>query len=173
MSIDDDKVSKQISYLLRHKRRYTDDRGFVSVEKVLFDTGITFEDLVRIVNEDKKQRYSFNEDFSEVRANQGHSTGIKIELECKTPPDILYHGTATRFLNSIKGGGILKMSRDYVHLSSNLETAIQVEKRHGDPVVLEVDAKHMHEDGIPFYLSQNGVWLVDKVDREYFKVRYV
>ena len=140
------------------------------MSKLIEDIGITYNDLCRIVKEDDKKRYSFSEDRKYIRANQGHSTRINLELKEAIPPDILYHGTADRFLKSILKEGIKKMSRDYVHLSEDMETAYKVGSRHGKSFVLQIDAKKILEDGNKFYLSENGVWLVDRVLVKYIEV---
>ncbi len=126
--------------------------------------------LEEIVRTDNKQRYSFNEDKTLIRANQGHSIPVDVELEEKQPPQYLYHGTAERFLDSIMSDGLKPMSRLYVHLSQDKETAVKVGKRHGSPVVLKIKAEEMWKDGIKFYLSQNGVWLTKYVDNKYIVV---
>ena len=104
-----------------------------------------------------------------IRANQGHSIPVDVELEEQEPPEVLYHGTALRFLESIQKQGLLPMSRLYVHLSGDVETAQAVGKRHGRPVVLKVHSGDMHRDGHKFFRSQNGVWLAKKVDVGYFE----
>jgi putative RNA 2'-phosphotransferase len=120
-----------------------------------------------IVKTNNKQRYEYNEDETLIRARQGHSIKVDVNLSESTPPDILYHGTATRFLDSILEKGIVKGNRLYVHLSKDEETATTVGARHGKPYVLKIDAKKMYEDGIKFYLSNNNVWLTDFVDAKY------
>ena len=127
------------------------------------------ETLEEIVRTDNKGRYSFNDSKTLIRANQGHSIPVDVELKEIVPPNILFHGTATRFLDSIKQQGIKSMSRLYVHLSEDLETAIKVGDRHGDCVVLIIDTKKMSNDGIKFYLSENGVWLTKYIDWKYVK----
>lgn len=104
-----------------------------------------------------------------IRARQGHSVNVDVELKEMTPPDVLYHGTAETSVDAIMKEGILKMNRIHVHLSQTVETAINVGKRHGNPAVLRINARQMHEDGIKFYLSNNGVWLTDFVDPMYFE----
>jgi putative RNA 2'-phosphotransferase len=125
------------------------------------------DELKEIVATNNKQRFEFSEDMNRIRARQGHSIYVDVELEEKLPPDTLYHGTAKAFLDSIMEKGIIKGNRLYVHLSSTKETATNVGKRHGEPVVLEIDAKRMAEDGHRFFLSRNGVWLTDYVDSKY------
>lgn len=174
-----DKLSVFISLVLRHKPDAAhitlDEHGWANVEELLNginNTGrkIDMEILEEIVATDNKQRYSFNQDKTLIRANQGHSIPVDVELEEREPPEFLYHGTATRFLDSIMNEGLKPMSRLYVHLSKDTETALKVGKRHGDPVILEICSRDMYKDGNKFYLSENGVWLTDKVDVKYFKV---
>jgi putative RNA 2'-phosphotransferase len=129
--------------------------------------GITLEDLKEIVTTNNKQRFKFNDDYSKIRANQGHSIKVDVELKETEPPAILYHGTASRFIQSIKDGGLVAKSRLYVHLSADKETALKVGRRHGSPVVLTLNAAKMREDGFTFYLSENGVWLTESVPAEY------
>lgn len=125
--------------------------------------------LEEIVRTDYKQRYSFNEDKTLIRANQGHSIPVDVELKEEGPPEFLYHGTADRFIKAIMEEGLKPMSRLYVHLSKDMETANKVGKRHGNPVILKVHSGQMRREGIQFYLSENGVWLTKKVDVKYLK----
>lgn len=173
-----DNLSKYISMVLRHRPKEAgirlDEHGWANVEALIagMNAGgrkIDRETLEEIVRTDKKQRYSFNEDKTLIRANQGHSIPVDVELAKQVPPEYLYHGTAVRFLESIRQQGLLPMSRLYVHLSGDVETAHVVGKRHGRPVILKVHSSDMHRDGIPFYQSQNGVWLVKKVDAKYLE----
>ena len=113
--------------------------------------------LEEIVKTDEKQRYAFNDDKTLIRANQGHSIPVDVELEQKTPPDMLWHGTGEKYVTSIERQGLLPKSRLYVHLSADYDTAIKVGSRHGRPVVYEVNAGAMAADGYDFYLSANGV----------------
>ena len=124
--------------------------------------------LERIVRENNKRRYAFSEDHTKIRANQGHSIPVDVELREEKPPRYLYHGTATRFLPAIQGEGIRRMGRQYVHLSGDFETAMAVGKRHGIPVVITIDAAAMARDGVTFYRSENGVWLCEHVPARYF-----
>lgn len=174
-----DKLSIFISLILRHKPDAAgiqlDEHGWANVDELLNginNTGreIDINVLEEIVKTDNKQRYSFNEDKSLIRANQGHSIPVDVELKEQQPPQYLYHGTADRFLNSIVSEGLKPMSRLYVHLSKDEETAVKVGKRHGKPVVLKIRAEEMWNDGIKFYLSQNGVWLTKYVDKKYMDV---
>ena len=169
-------ISKFISLILRHKPEAIgislDSHGWADVNELIEgvakqNKGFNMTMLEEIVRTDNKQRYSFNDDKTKIRANQGHSVKVDVELEEKEPPAILYHGTATRFLGSITKQGLLPMSRLYVHLSKDMETATKVGTRHGSPVILEVDAEKMYKDGYKFYLSDNGVWLTKEVPSIY------
>lgn len=174
-----DKLSIFISLILRHKPETIgiklDDYGYADVNELIEkinNTGrnINIEILEQIVKEDNKQRYSFNDDRSKIRANQGHSINIDVELKELEPPEYLYHGTATRFLDNIKNEGIIKQSRLYVHLSRDIDTAIKVGKRHGVPVVLKINTGKMYENGYKFYLSENNIWLCKYIPFEYVEI---
>ncbi|EGT5447322.1 TPA: RNA 2'-phosphotransferase [Clostridioides difficile] len=171
-----DKLSVFISLILRHKPEIIgiklDDYGYADVNELIEkinNTGrnINIEILEQIVKEDNKQRYSFNDDRSKIRANQGHSINVNVELRELEPPRFLYHGTATRFLDNIKKEGIVSKSRLYVHLSNDIDTAVQVGKRHGVPVVLKINTGKMYENGYKFYLSENNIWLCKYIPFEY------
>lgn len=160
--------SKRLALLLRHDKSYPfDAHGWREVSDLITNHGYTMDELKEIVATNNKQRYEFSEDMTRIRARQGHSVHVDVELEEKTPPDVLYHGTAKAFLDSIIEKGIVRGNRLYVHLSETIETATNVGKRHGDPIVLVIDAKRMAEDGLHFFLSRNGVWLTDYVDSKY------
>jgi putative RNA 2'-phosphotransferase len=162
------KKGKQLSFLLRHDTEYRfDEHGYREVLDLVQNHGFTKDEIVELVETNDKQRYEFNDDKSKIRARQGHSVNINVDLKETLPPDVLFHGTATRFLDSIIEKGILKMSRNYVQLSENIDTATEVGKRHGKPVILTVNTKAMREDGIKFYLSNNNVWLTEFVDSKY------
>jgi putative RNA 2'-phosphotransferase len=171
--MNDTKVSKFLSLVLRHKPSAAnlslDEHGWADVETLLKQTSFTLfndstsfaiSDLERIVKEDSKGRYSFSEDKKKIRANQGHSINVDVQLKENSPPEVLYHGTANKFLTSIFTNGIKKMSRQYVHLSDNYETALKVGSRHGTPVVLSIRTKLINRK---FLLSENGVWLIDHI----------
>lgn len=167
-----DKLSIFISLILRHKPEVIgitlDQHGWADVEALIDGINnsghsITFDQLKKIVAEDAKGRYSFNSDDTFIRANQGHSMLVDVELIELKPPEILFHGTATRFLDNIRTEGIRPMSRQYVHLSEDIDTAINVGKRHGKPVALLVKSMAMYKDGYQFFRSDNGVWLTKKV----------
>jgi putative RNA 2'-phosphotransferase len=130
---------------------------------------IDMDILERIVEEDKKQRYSFNEDKSLIRANQGHSIPVDVELEELTPPDTLYHGTGKKYTASIDVQGLISKSRLYVHLSEDEITAKKVGSRHGKPVIYRVNCREMSDEGFKFYRSVNGVWLTKEVPVKYLE----
>lgn len=162
------KQGKKLSYLLRHDQSYAfDEHGWREVSDLMANHGFTLEVLREIVATNNKQRYEFSEDMTRIRARQGHSIRVDVELAEAMPPDILYHGTAKSFVESIMSQGIQKGKRLYVHLSTTIDMATKVGERHGEPVVLAIDAKRMHEDGIKFFLSRNNVWLTEFVDVKY------
>lgn len=169
------KKSKELAYLLRHnpKSLVIEQDGWTNVDLLLEEMGIEKDFLETIVKEDSKGRYSFNEDRSKIRANQGHSIDVKINFKKAMPPTKLYHGTKLMLYATIRKNGILKMNRQYVHLSADMETAREVGRRHAkkekDVVVFEIDTKKMVKDKIDFYISENGVWLTDTVHPRYIK----
>lgn len=174
-----DNLSVFISLVLRHKPDTAgiqlDEHGWANVKELIQgvnSTGrrIDMERLENIVATDEKGRYSFNEDKTLIRANQGHSVLVDVELKEQEPPEVLYHGTADRFLNSIQTEGLKPMNRLYVHLSKDKETAVKVGKRHGKPAILKVNSGKMFRAGNKFYLSENGVWLTKSVSAEYFSI---
>lgn len=170
-------MSKFISLILRHKPESIgitlDEHGWADVGELIAGINSTpgneidIETLEEIVRSDEKQRYSFNDDHSLIRANQGHSIAVDVELEEKTPPDVLWHGTGEKYVPSIDVQGLIPKSRLYVHLSKDTETARKVGSRHGRPVIYSVDCRKMSEDGYKFYISVNGVWLTKCVPPEY------
>lgn len=169
-------TSQFISLVLRHKPEAAgitlDEHGWADVEALISgacENGVPLdkETLDEIVRTDNKQRYSFNEDGTLIRANQGHSIPVDVELEEKMPPDVLYHGTGEKYVSSIEKQGLIPKSRLYVHLSSDVDTAKKVGSRHGKPVIYTVDCRKMSEDGYRFFLSANGVWLTKSVPTEY------
>ena len=173
-----DNMSRFISLVLRHDPGAAyitlDERGWADVEELLAGinkTGrrIDMDILDEIVATDSKQRYSFNEDKTLIRANQGHSIPVDVELKEQEPPEFLYHGTAVRFLDSIWKEGLKPMSRLYVHLSTEIDVALSVGKRHGSPAVLKVHSGDMYREDCKFYLSENGVWLTKTVNTRYFE----
>ncbi|MCD8008668.1 MAG: RNA 2'-phosphotransferase [Clostridiales bacterium] len=170
-------TSKYLSLILRHKPEVIgitlDEHGWAEVDELIAGVSrtrpLTMETLEQIVREDEKQRYSFNEDKTLIRANQGHSIPVDVELEEVEPPKLLYHGTGHRFTASIDAQGLLRQSRLYVHLSADYATAKKVGQRHGKPVVYRVRSGKMHADGFQFYRSVNGVWLTKAVPARYLE----
>ena len=165
-------VGIKISYLLRHNPEdlNMDKNGWVYVDDLLKKVNITFEKLVDIVETNDKKRFSFNDTETKIRANQGHSINVDVELKQKIPPKYLYHGTASRNVKNIKKKGLSKMKRNHVHLSSDYDTALDVAKRYCKndvPHIFKIDTYPMIVDGVKFYLSENGVWLVDFVNNKY------
>jgi len=171
-------TGKFLALLLRHKPEVLnldmDENGYVSVEELIEKASKEYElnrDILdEIVITDNKQRFSYNGDKSKIRASQGHSVNVDVNLKEETPPDILFHGTSERFKESILEKGLLPMTRLYVHLSKDKDTAYNVGKRHGLPVIIyEVDCAQMVKDGYKFYLSDNKVWLTKEVPYKYLK----
>lgn len=168
-------TSKFLSLILRHKPEVIgitlDEHGWADVSKLI--EGISkkhpfdMKTLEKIVAEDSKQRYSFNKDKTLIRANQGHSIPVDVELEKKYPPNVLWHGTGEKYAELIDKQGLLPKSRLYVHLSGDYDTAVKVGSRHGKPIVYEVNAAQMQQDGYDFFQSVNGVWLIKTVPVKY------
>ena len=172
-------TSKFIALILRHRPESVgitlDEHGWADVDELIEGinrSGGHFLDrdlLEEIVRKDEKQRYSFNEDHTLIRANQGHSIPVDVELEEKTPPDILWHGTGEKYTSSIDVRGLIPKGRLYVHLSLDIDTATKVGSRHGKPVIYQVDCRKMAEDGYKFFLSANNIWLTKEVPAGYLK----
>ncbi len=170
-------TSKFISLILRHKPETIgislDEHGWAKVDELIAGVSKTrrfdMDILEEIVRTDEKKRYSFNEDKTLIRANQGHSVSVDVELKEAAPPEILFHGTGEKFVASIDEQGLISKRRLYVHLSKDYETAVKVGSRHGKPVVYNVKAGEMHRDGFKLYLSENGVWLTKKVSVKYLE----
>ncbi|MBD2462452.1 RNA 2'-phosphotransferase [Oscillatoria sp. FACHB-1407] len=172
-------VSKYLSKHLRHTPEALGltlaPGGWVDVDELLSACAarqfpITRAELEAVVANSDKQRFSFDETKTRIRANQGHSVEVDLQLEPQTPPDVLYHGTGEKSVPLIVRSGLVKMSRHHVHLSRDVETAHKVGMRHGRPVIFEVDSAAMQQAGFVFYCSANGVWLVDEVPAQYLKV---
>lgn len=172
------KTSKFISLILRHNPGVIgielDSHGWADTKELISGISqaghkINMDILENIVKTDEKGRYSFNEDKTKIRANQGHSIKVDVDLQEKEPPEILYHGTAEGFVENILKEGLKPMGRLYVHLSSDTDTAIKVGQRHGKPVVFKIHSGRMYKDGVKFYLSENNVWLVKNVERKYLE----
>ncbi len=162
-------VSKFLSYVLRHKPEsiglQIDPEGWASIQEIIEKSSIPIdlEILHTVVATSDKNRFSISGDGNFIRANQGHSIGINLGLLPTEPPEFLFHGTATRFIESIKSQGLLPKNRQYVHLSGDTEVALSVGKRHGKPIVLKISALTLHQSGHRFYKSDNGVWLTPSV----------
>ena len=172
--------SKFLSLVLRHEPQkiglHLDDAGWASVQDLLrcladARKSMSLQRLEHIVAQDSKQRFSFSEDGQRIRANQGHSIAVELGLPEQVPPDVLHHGTATRFLDSILREGLTKQSRHHVHLSEDLTVAGTVGRRYGKLVILDVDTQRMRDNGHVFYRSDNGVWLTDAVPPQFLKAR--
>lgn len=172
MEKDLTQISKFLSLVLRHNPGlidlHLDSGGWAAVDELLAKATmagrtISREQLATVVAENNKQRFRFSDDGTRIRANQGHSIPVALDLVALEPPAILYHGTAIRFTDSIRQHGLIKGSRQHVHLSADVETAHKVGQRHGKPIVLTVDALAMHHAGYFFYRSENGVWLTEHI----------
>jgi len=172
------RASKFLSLVLRHQPKTAhitlDSAGWTGVDELLQGCAkarrtINREQLQHIVDTNAKKRFEFSPDGKRIRASQGHSVEVDLNYEPKVPPAILYHGTAMRFLDSIREQGLLKMQRHHVHLSAETKMTMQVGARHGKPVLLTILASIMHEAGHNFYLSTNGVWLVEHVPPNFIR----
>lgn len=172
-------LCKEISYALRHApweyELEMDEEGFAPLSQLLYAINeeskypkvIEENDIFHVMELSDKKRLEISGE--KIRALYGHSIPMHIKKEKAEPPDVLYHGTAKRFLSSIKEQGLLPMSRQYVHLSVDLETAMQVGKRHdSEPVILKIDAKSAYNSGIKFYIGNDKVWLCDRIPCNYF-----
>jgi putative RNA 2'-phosphotransferase len=166
------KTSKFLSLVLRHEPERVGlklgEAGWVSVEDFLravnrSGVSLTLEQLQHIVATSDKKRFAFSEDGLRIRASQGHSVDVDLQYEPQKPPELLYHGTASRFIDSIRTSGLQRMARHHVHLSAETSVTVQVGARHGKPVLLTIRAGEMYRAGHLFYRSANGVWLVAHV----------
>jgi putative RNA 2'-phosphotransferase len=171
-------LSKFLSLILRHKPEVIgitlDEYGWADVTELLEKMNqsgkqVELEQLKEVVAGNDKQRFTFDDTFQRIRANQGHSIPIKLELSPIQPPDILFHGTAEKNITSIMEKGLLKGKRQHVHLSVDEDTAVKVGQRYGKPVVLVIDTASMAREGHLFYRSKNGVWLTEHVPPVYIK----
>ncbi|HRQ42590.1 MAG TPA: RNA 2'-phosphotransferase [Chloroflexota bacterium] len=172
-------ISKFLSLVLRHRPEKIglrlDEAGWTPVADLLqacnrHGFALSLAELQAVVANNDKARFSFNEDGSLIRANQGHSIAVNLGYEPVAPPEYLFHGTAVRFLAAIQIQGLLKAQRHHVHLSPDVTTARQVGQRHGREIILKVHSGAMHRDGHTFYRSANGVWLVEAVPPCYLEV---
>ncbi|AWM13530.1 RNA 2'-phosphotransferase [Flavobacterium sediminis] len=175
---DAKEISKFLSLILRHAPQtiqlQLDENGWASVNELItksnqFGKELDEEILDYVVKNNDKKRFVFNEDKTKIRASQGHSIEVELDLKEAHPEHFLYHGTVAKFLEAIQKEGLQKMSRQHVHLSRDKETATKVGSRRGKPIILSIDAPKMIADGYSFYLSENGVWLTDHVPVEYIK----
>ena len=164
--------SKWLSKHLRHSPQKVglvlEEGGWVAIADLLRAANdnhlsLTRAQLQEVVKSNDKQRFSFDSTGTKIRANQGHSVAVDLQLQTQTPPDILYHGTAEKNRAAIMEQGLHKGRRHHVHLSRETQVAVQVGSRHGNPLVLTIDALGMHAAGFDFYRSDNGVWLVESV----------
>jgi len=170
---DKKRISKFLSLVLRHQPELIDlslnENGWAEVNELMEKSKrkqivFSFSQLEEIVKTNDKQRFAFNSDKSKIRANQGHSVKtVDLQLEAVKPPEFLYHGTVTKFIDAIKTTGLQKQSRQHVHLSADRATATTVGSRRGTPVILNIRALEMYNNGYTFYRSENKVWLTDHV----------
>ncbi|MDF0495429.1 RNA 2'-phosphotransferase [Bradyrhizobium yuanmingense] len=176
MPINDTQLSKFLSLVLRHQPEtiglVLDSQGWASIDDLIAKAnaaGTTFgrDDLLRVVAESDKKRFSLSPETDRIRAAQGHSVSVELGLAPQKPPSILYHGTATRFVEAILSEGLKPQARQQVHLSSDEATAQRVGQRHGKPHIFKVDAGSMHAKGFKFFRAENGVWLTDHVPPEF------
>ncbi|MEP3889045.1 MAG: RNA 2'-phosphotransferase [Hellea sp.] len=174
MKNKDVRISKLLSYVLRHKPESIgltlDAQGWANIDELVSKSSkvrMTREDISRVVRGNDKQRFIISDDGNLIRANQGHSIKVDLGLKPVSPPDSLFHGTATRFWPSIQVEGLKKMNRQHVHLSEDEETAAKVGVRHGKLQILTVDCRAMVAAGHIFYVSENGVWLTETVPPQF------
>lgn len=171
-------ASKFLSLVLRHQPQLIglelDKNGWANLDQLIekaktADKNFTIEMIAEIAEKCPKQRYNLDLANNKIRANQGHSIAVDMEFQPQTPPEFLYHGTATRHINDIRLTGLKKRSRQYVHLSADVATATNVGSRHGVPHILTIAAQKMSEAGYNFYQSDNGVWLADEVPLQFIQ----
>lgn len=162
---------RKLAYLLRHDSDYQfDSHGWREVRDLVENHGFSLEELKLIVATNNKQRFEFSDDGHLIRARQGHSVDVDVELEEAEPPKYLFHGTIAKNVQSIMEHGLCRLSRQYVHLSADIETALQVGgRRRGKVVILKIMAQTMMEDGYSFWLSRNNVWLAKSVPPKYIE----
>lgn len=177
--MDLNNISKYMSLILRHKPDVIgielDEHGWANVNDLISgiekdNHGFNFELLEEIVRSDSKQRYSFNDDKILIRANQGYSINVDVELKEKEPPEYLYHGTGEKYVKSINQDGLIPKSRLYVHLSKDIKTAENVGKRHGKEIIYRINSGRMYRNGYKFYLSENGIWLTKEAPVKYLEM---
>lgn len=169
-------ISKLLSLILRHSpetiRLKLDENGWANVNELIAQCNkhqkkLNMKLLEYVVETNDKKRFTFNEDKTKIRASQGHSIKVELDLKEVQPPEYLYHGTVEKFINSIKKDGLQKMRRQHVHLSIDKETAAKVGSRRGKPVILAIQSRRMFHDNYKFYISENNVWLCNEVPTKY------
>lgn len=173
-------LSKLMSYALRHHPEdldiKLDQNGWVNLQ--IFtqalqsrNKNVTLDKVRSVVNSCEKQRFTIDEAKQKIRANQGHSIQVDLQLSIQQPPDVLYHGTVDRFLDSILRDGLRPQQRHHVHLTESLSTAKSVGARRGKAVILEIGTRELVRAGAQFYLSENQVWLIDHVPAQYIRLK--
>jgi putative RNA 2'-phosphotransferase len=172
-------TSKFLSLVLRHQPEVIgmqlDPEGWLTIDELIANANrkgneLSLELLHDVVASCEKKRFSLSDDGLKIRANQGHSVpDVELNLEPVTPPNQLFHGTVAAFIESIREQGLLKRSRNHVHLSADIESAKKVGARRGKPLILTIRTEAMHESGHSFYLSANGVWLTDAVPAQFIQ----
>jgi len=174
------RVSKLMSLILRHRPEHIkavlDENGWLLIDELIKGINkkgiqLNRELLEVVVKENDKKRFIISDDGLRIRANQGHSVNVDLELKAVEPPEFLFHGTVPKFMGAIQDKGLLKMSRQHVHLSTNRDTAISVGSRRGKPVILTVRSGEMYKSGSSFFLSENGVWLTEAVSPQYIEFK--
>lgn len=172
------KLGKYLCLILRHEPEaigiQIDPFGWALINELIDGMNRAGKNIDRtkldeIVATDPKNRYSYNDEKTKIRANNGHSLSVDVHAAPAVPPDILYHGTALRFVESIRRRGLMKQCRNHVHLAADYGTAVNVGTRHGKAVVLKINTLEMHNDGIKFYSSENGLWLTDNIPVKYIQ----
>ncbi len=177
--MNDVSLSKFLSFVLRHDPQSIglklDKNGWADISDLMrlagqSGTRFTKDELLKVVATNNKKRFAVSPDGTKIRASQGHSISVDLALPTEVPPDVLYHGTATCFIESIRTQGLVSGTRNHVHLSLDQKTASNVGSRHGNPTVLKINAKEMVEAGYKFYLSENKVWLTNFVPTRYIEI---
>ncbi|RKR81845.1 putative RNA 2'-phosphotransferase [Mucilaginibacter gracilis] len=172
-------TNKFLSLVLRHQPQLIgidlDEQGWVNVNELLeqanaYGHHLDLELLNHVVETSSKKRFAFDENRQKIRASQGHSIDVELGYEAQIPPDVLYHGTGEKSVAAIQNTGLEKRSRQHVHLSKDIETAIQVGSRHGKPAIFNVLSGEMYKEGYIFYLSENRVWLTDRVPARFLNL---
>ena len=177
MNNDLTRISKFLSYILRHSPEsigiVLDKNGWASIDDIIKGAKdpVTYDQIIQVVEQNEKKRFALDENKKHIRANQGHSVKVDVQLKKAVPPVVLYHGTVSKCIGDILKKGLLKMSRQHVHLSADAETAEKVGSRRGKPIILKIDTFNMLRDGFEFFISDNGVWLTDNVPAKYLVLR--